>query len=155
LKEKLSVGGSLATEIDFAASHFHELDATDLKGLDLSVLEQLVSSDSLRLNSEDSLLSFISGLEFESQIVLLRYLRSEYLSPDAVENPLGCFRNSDLDPLIWKCLCRRLAPRLVAVWYSPVSHRGSFKEMTGIIAYLTRLCGGNVLENGIMTITSK
>jgi hypothetical protein len=93
LKDKLYAGVSLVTEIEFTASHFHELDPTDQKGIDLPVLEQLVSSDSLRLISEDSLLSFMSGLEFESEKVVLRYLRSEYLSPEAVANLLDYFRS--------------------------------------------------------------
>jgi hypothetical protein len=67
---------------------------------------------------------------------------------------------SNLDPLIWLSLCRRLLPP-VSVGHSA----RSFTEVEfplekparsgGIISYLTKKHGGNVHEKGIVTITSK
>jgi hypothetical protein len=71
---------SVDDEIEFAASHCYEIDAEDLKEIDVSLLELTVSSELLRLESEDSLLSFILSLGLESELVLVRYLRNDYLS---------------------------------------------------------------------------
>jgi hypothetical protein len=50
------------TEIKFTASRFHEIAWTDLKGIDVLLLGLIVSSGSLRLESEDCLLDFMFGI---------------------------------------------------------------------------------------------
>jgi hypothetical protein len=80
LKRKSVAGLSVEKEIEFAASHFYELDVEELREIEVSLLEKIVSSETLRLANEDSFLDFICGLAPDSQIVLVRYLRSEYLS---------------------------------------------------------------------------
>jgi hypothetical protein len=95
-------------EIEFAASNFYELAIEDLCKVDVSLLERIVSSPTLRLVHEDSLLALICSVKYESQIALLRYLRIEYLSCEAMEVFLDRFRDSIVDPLICDSVCRRL-----------------------------------------------
>jgi hypothetical protein len=70
LKRKSAVGRSVGEEIEFAASHFYEIDADDLKGIDVGLLELIVSSEGLRLESEDSLLTFILNLRLQDDLSL-------------------------------------------------------------------------------------
>jgi hypothetical protein len=99
---------SVPIEIEFAASHFYEIDISRLKQVDLSIRERLLSSKSLRLSREDSLLDFIICLESDCPLFLLRYLRTEYLSGDGMELFLEHFCESIVDPLVWESFCRRL-----------------------------------------------
>jgi hypothetical protein len=156
LRRNSVVGISVEEEIEFAAARFHELDPEQLKGVDLCILEAIVSSDSLRLHDEDSLLNFICSVDSASQIVLLRYLRSEYLSCAGMTILLDLVYDFCNDPLIWTLISHRL--RL------PVSggncDRSAAVEVRlemgdGIMAYLTQKCGGNVHTKGLVTITSK
>jgi hypothetical protein len=95
-------------EVEFAASHFYELDPDDLQGIGGSILEEIVGSQWLRLPNEDSLLNFIGQVDSEDQTRLLRYLRIEYLSCEAMKVFLEQFADSILDPAIWESLCYRL-----------------------------------------------
>jgi hypothetical protein len=47
LKGKSVVGRSVDEEMEFAASHFYEIDADDQNGIDVPLLELIVSSDGL------------------------------------------------------------------------------------------------------------
>jgi hypothetical protein len=100
-------GSGFEGEIDYAASHFYELDLEDLKLLDFSIVEGIVSSPFLRLESEDSLLEFILGLDCE-RTVLFRYLHSDHLSSGGIAALLKHHQPAEIDPLIWSSLCRRL-----------------------------------------------
>jgi hypothetical protein len=137
-------------------------ERSPFKGLDLSLLELIVRSDELRLESEDSLLSFILSLGSENQAILLRFLRSEYLSSEGMELLLSRLDASSFDLLLWESLCRRLLLRpTVEILIRPAEKTGEVegqngaKLLNGIISYLTKKYRGNVHEKGIVTITSK
>jgi hypothetical protein len=179
LKNKSAIGRPIDSEIEFAASHFYEIDVDTLKELDVSLLERIISCPSLRLRDEDSLLEFICSLECD-QPILLRYLYSDFLSCESISVLVNHLSPDTLDSLIWSSLCRRLL--------LPVSHvrhehsslaRARFvidrsrlpflegalgeiecplkgdKSRDGIIAYLTKQHGGNVHDEEVVTITSK
>jgi hypothetical protein len=167
LKRKSAIGRSVDAEVAFAALHFYELDLNELRGVEVSILERIVSCPCLRLENEDSLLDFIVSLECPDAILLLRYLQSEYLTIHGVSILLDHLSDSDLDWFAWESLCRRL--RL------PVSHQKgnhgvqieltarppgvplpvkSMAELDGIIAHLTAKHDGNVHDKGIVAITA-
>jgi hypothetical protein len=60
----------LEEEIVFAASHFYEVEFEELKDLDICLLERILSSPSLRLKDEDSLLEFICKLDWDRRILV-------------------------------------------------------------------------------------
>jgi hypothetical protein len=182
IRNKSVLDRAVDKEIEFAASHFHELDRGDLKGLEISLLERIVSSASLQLTNEDSLFSFICTLD-RNRTILLRHVMVEYLSHESMETFVTDFQASDLDPLIWSAICRRLilpvspkcdqksrflqtrrgpkhspeepAPSIgeEAGWVTfPMTEKGS---LDGIISYLTKKHRGNVHERGVVAITSK
>jgi hypothetical protein len=51
--------GNCETEVAFCASHFHELPSSSLSKLSLPILSTILSHQSLKLKSEDSLYEFI------------------------------------------------------------------------------------------------
>jgi hypothetical protein len=175
LRTKSIVGRSMEEEIEFAASHFYELDVDPLDGIDISIIERIVSSKALRLANEDSLLDFICSVGRGKEIVvLLRYLRIEYLSSDGIEVFINCLRDLSIDAWLWDRVCRRLRLRVSGsdLDYSSIAMRrfvgksqrlektihiqlNETKPLDGLISYLTRKHGGNVQEKGIVTITSK
>jgi hypothetical protein len=142
LKGKSVAGGSVDEEIEFAASHFFEIDADDLKGIDVGLLELIVSSEGLQLDSEDSLLTFILNLGLQDELVLFRYLRIEYLSAEGMNLFLDRLGDSICDPLVWDSLCHRLCLRVGRTVEKEQENEGNFRD--GIISYLTKKHGGNV-----------
>jgi hypothetical protein len=141
-------GWDIERAIDFAASHFYELDLDHLKRLDPFLIEGIVSSSSLRLSTEDALLDFILEVECDRPL-LLRYLQLVHLSSTRMRAVLMDVRPADIDPFIWSSLCRRL----VCVLPVELPMRTD-KSLDGIIAYLTRKRGRNVHIAGIVMISS-
>jgi hypothetical protein len=150
-KVSFSESRSVDEEIEFAAWHFFEIDADDLKGIDVGLLELIVSSDGLQLESEDSLLTFILNLESEDELVLVRYLRTEYLSTEGMILFLDRLGDSILDRLVWNSVCRRLVLRVRRTFRKGTEA----KSLDGIISHLTKEYGGNVQEKRLVIITSK
>jgi hypothetical protein len=79
--------------ISFIASHFHEIEESFLIGLPISTLALVLSQDSLRLWSEDSLydfvLSLLGRLSRADSGVLLEHIRYEYLSETKIGEFVG------------------------------------------------------------------
>jgi hypothetical protein len=74
--------------IDFLASHFNEFDSSFLNNLSVSTLCRILSYQSLQLDHEDSLYTFIrSHLESHpTYIALLEFVRFEFLTCEAIHN---------------------------------------------------------------------
>jgi hypothetical protein len=154
-------------EIEFAASHFTELDEESLRQLPISVLESILGCQSLRLKDEDSLLRFLNTIRCDREI-LYRYLKSEYLSCEGIRLLVESLRIDSLDCMIWSCLCHRLFLRVCempseSVTISNLRFLNSRRRnvpfvdafpFNGIIASLTEECGGNIHTNGIVNISS-
>jgi hypothetical protein len=152
--------------IKFIASHFHEIDQSFLRRLPISTLGRILSHDSLRIKSEDSLHDFVSSC-FEAcaeSISLFSHVRFEYLSCDCIQRfILWSFDHFDrLCEMfsVWEAITVRLSfsvspsklnSRLADRLFSP-STDGS---LDGIIAQLTRDHGGNVHDVGIVDISAK
>jgi hypothetical protein len=164
LRSKSHSGAPADREIAFAALHFCELDSDGLKDLDLSTVEGILSSPLLRLVNEDWLLTFICGMEIPLE-VLLRYVRTDYLSGSGISMLLDCLSPLRLDPMIWESLCRRLIlpvcpifsgcePMEVSGTKVICDRPGVGSVGLGIISDLTRLHNVNVHTGGIVTITS-
>jgi hypothetical protein len=159
LKHKFSIGVSASAELEFAASHFHELEEEDLKELDISVIEAILNSGSLRLITEDSLLNFILSLDWAEQLLAVRYIRAEYLTIESMASLVSRLADSDFDLLVWTSLCRRLC--LPGAFGLVESREGTLqfrmnpaRPLDGIIRYLTTKHGGNVHTHGIVQMTS-
>ena len=148
---------------DFVASHFYELKKEILDNLDLETTQILLSSPSLQIKDEDSLYDFVcsrseNDLRFTS---LFEFIYFEYLSIDRLNNFISFVSEHLLENIncgIWRQICRRfiletklknprMSPR-IEFFYS------ESKPLDGMIAHLTRKCGGNVHDKGIVNVTA-
>jgi hypothetical protein len=155
--ESLEVSPSM--EIEYLASHFYEIDENIVKSLSHSSLKEVLESDGLQLRSEDSLLNLIlspGGDYFD----LLGCVRSEYLSVSGIDRLLNLISIEEVDGLLWSSLSRRLRssvepPSIPASrFHLKRFDLDSSRPFDGIIASLTRECGGNVHTQKVVSITA-
>ena len=152
---------------DFVASRFYELEK---EILDLQTLELLLSSPSLKIEDEDSLYDFVRSrsekdLRFTS---LFEFVYFEYLTVDRIEDFSSFVRENFLENIssgIWRQICRRLILEAKTNETNPNSDTtkkatesgtqfvyNESNKLDGIIAHLTRQCGGNVHDKGAICI---
>jgi hypothetical protein len=81
----------------------------DLSLLDIDMLETIISSDSLRIESEDWLLKIVIELGEEYSSSLFDHIRFEFLSDDGLSLFLEHFTYCDLTEAIWDGVVRRLS----------------------------------------------
>jgi hypothetical protein len=167
------IGINLGKEVEFVSSHFYELsDATNsLQSIDASVIFDVICHPSLKIRSEDSLYDFIlHGMSRNGDFFnLLEFIRFGYLSLSKFKEFFELIRESFeyLTVSLWTDLRNRLSlpvsstssndrihefvkqpPDRSVTDFTPTS------PLNGIVAYLTRQCGGNVHDNGIVVITA-
>jgi hypothetical protein len=156
---KEEFGHEIEEEMKFIAKHFYEFqNKEELKTLSNEILEGILSSESLCLLDEDSLVEFISSLGHE-YLNLYRYVECRYLSKSGIEMFVSGIDESRIDAELWGSICRRLQcevsfqklsePRFKVKSF----HYVSGHEFEGIIHELTQQCGGNIHEKGIVNIT--
>jgi hypothetical protein len=163
VSERLSVAESLevssSIEIEYLATHFYEADLHRVKSLSQSCLNEVLMSPKLQIRSEDSLLDIVLELG-RDYFGFLGHVRSEYLSISGIDRLLNAISIDEVDAGLWLSLCRRL--RLFVELPSIPESRfhlkpidfDSSRPFDGIIASLTRECGGNVHTRGIVSITT-
>jgi hypothetical protein len=138
--------------ISLLASVFFELDSPTLNQLAVSALFEILSSDSLRLISEDLLYDFIIGKR-PDYFCLLRFVRFEFLSTDRIVHfaSIGFGLSGEFDPALWKTLSDRLIVSLRRVDW-PLNRSS---PLDGIFSYLRKKAGDDIFKNGIVSLTSK
>jgi hypothetical protein len=162
LRIKIDAKCDFEEEVEFIASHFHEFDSCELdklKELDVGVLEHILGSDNLCLEDEDSLVEFISSLG-EEYSNLYNFVECRFLSVEGIDKFLSLNSFEQVNFCVWESICRRL--RLEIVDQNLSEKRFRYKnfpyheggEFDGILSHLTKICGGNVHEKGIVNITS-
>ena len=158
--------GSLS---DFIASHFYKIEKTILDDLNLETAQLLLSSPSLQIEDEDSLYDFVrsrseTDLKFAS---LFEFIHFEYLCVDRIENFASFVKENLLEIMntgIWTRICGRLIldakPKRKNNSHNSRRWTGTefvyheSRKLDGIIEHLTRECGGNVHDKGIVTVTA-
>jgi hypothetical protein len=158
--------------INYLASHFFEVDLSLLNRFPVSLLTRILSNQSLRIESEDSLYEIIhSHLDLDpDSISFLEYIRFEFLTCQTMAQFVSwSFDHSEQFPFshsLWEALSRRLLLRVgppdtsiaeyrTARLHCPTSYVMPETVLDGIIAHLTRQCGGNVHDKGIVNISAK
>jgi hypothetical protein len=144
------------------ASHFYDFlcrpDA--LKALPFSVISEIVSHGSLSVDSEDGLYDFIcKGTETTRDTFgLLEFVRLEYCSTNILHNFFNLLSeySCEINASIWAIIRGRLVlPHETRKQFPPSSKkRKHFDVPDGIIAHLTRECGGNVHDRHVIDVTS-
>jgi hypothetical protein len=148
LHQLSSLSFSSDRSIDVISSQLYQLSPSQLDHIPLPLLYHILSRPCLQISSEDDLFSHICSRISENADYsdLLQFVRFEFLSPESLSDFVA-MDPVDVDRRLWRSLSRRLTFRL----------RGSFSleqngSVNGIIAYLTWKYGGNVHDNGIVTI---
>jgi hypothetical protein len=128
-----------------------------------SILYEAIGQGSLRLENEDSLYNFISrGIETNREMHgLLEFLRLEYCSMEIMDNFFDIFSDYfyEINASKWASIRGRLISANVnkkpTKQFSPSVKEGQyFDVLDGIIAHLTRECGGNVHDRNVLDVTS-
>ena len=150
---------------DIIASHFYEIKKEILDNLDIETTQLILSSPSLQIEDEDSLYDFIcyrsqTDLRFKS---LFEFIYFDYLSVDRIEDFVSFVSENFRDKIssgIWGQVCRRLILEAKPREKNHHDLNGADKEEVaeepteGVIARLTRECGGNVHDKGIVNVTA-
>jgi hypothetical protein len=125
-------------EIAFIASHFHEFSKSELSSLSLSILSEILSSNELKITSEDQLYEVVWSFvaRDRSNFSLFSFVRFEYLSAsiigrfiESAPSFLDLFNSS-----IWSSLSHRL---LLPVSPAIPNSRLSIPEIHGRLFSLT------------------
>jgi hypothetical protein len=163
LRLKICLGMEAEVELDFLASHFHELGSYVLDSFDCDVLSVILSRESLVVSSEDSLFQFIATrfAKRDDFFRLVELVVFGCLSRDSIRAfvDLARGRLHLMTSQIWDLIGSRLSSSAPDLQVSKrilcrdfVLEQG--KPLSGIIAHLTEKCGENVHDKGIVNITS-
>lgn len=96
--------------IEFAASHFEELDKKEMKKLSIEIIEKVLNSEKLKLKDEDSLLKFILSLyeKDKSYSVLFDYIAFSNVREETFDNFLREIQLEFINDGIWRSICNRI-----------------------------------------------
>jgi hypothetical protein len=162
LRHKRPLHFETSKEIDFIASHFVEVDKSDLKGLDESIFGLILSSDKLKIKSEDWLYEMIWSFveEGRNYFSLLQFVRFDFVSTAVAERFIESAKDfiEVVDLSIWSSIGRRFV-RKVSVSKPNNRMAGRLiapqgKSLDGVVSYLTTKYGGNVHDSGVITVTA-
>ena len=157
---KKDKGASIEDEVEFLAVNFYEavvrcpMNAAKFFGMK-DVVEAVVQHRLFLLECQDEFVEMLLG-GTHSEKMLLRCVDFSRLKVETMKKFVSEFRISDMTPEIWARVTQRLTRDLKEL----TSTRGetfafnSGKPLDGIIAHLTRMCGGNVHLKGVVEITT-
>ncbi|KAH0787280.1 F5/8 type C domain containing protein [Histomonas meleagridis] len=167
--EHFSQGNVFQKEVDKFASMLTEVSADLVKSIDPNILYQILTNENLKVKSENALLDAILDLidyDKESNLFLLDAIHFENISTDKMQRFIKTVTFEDISPQVWDSLCQRMLNQTEATSTTSSSNSDNAKQnevveipcekpFEGIISYLTKKCGGNVNEKGIVIITSE
>jgi hypothetical protein len=171
LNEKMRLGLKVTRECEFIASQFTEMKVELLESLNVCVLKDILSLDTLQITNEDWLLELIVKLG-SKYFELLGSVRFEYLSCSSIDLFFENVDFVDIDSGIWHQLWIRSRHHLIyasnelslnrfknCFSRSPQSDSDSASAsasaslFSGLIHHLCDECHGNVHERGVVNIT--
>ena len=160
------------SEIEFVSSHFYDLTSEQLDeflGLSIFTITNILSSSSLRLDSEDQLLKFCDHLYSRDvkYSILYETVIFENVTSEVIKEFTSIFDNNDMTTSIWQRIVNRLECEAVSSEskidndrYRKVKPRGreilwsSGKEFKGIINHLREESNGQIDNEVNITASS-
>lgn len=143
--------------IEYAAQNFEKIDKNQLKKLNHQTLLSIIQSKKLILKSEDSLLDFIlsiydpeNNIIKESTAELFELIFFENLSVTSFQKFVNIFDASYMTSQLLRQISYAFHSNSIEKKIEPTN--GSLGRFHGIIFDLTKQCGGNVHEKGIINI---
>ena len=161
--------------INFAALHFESINHDQLKTLDISTLDSILSNESLKLRDEDSLLDFILSLYEDNceYSVLFEYVQFSNISENYLISFIQKFDIEYINEKIWNSICYRLlhskSEYIQSERYQNFDNKkqnnpeiydvkefkySEFEKFNGIMNFLSKETGGNINDNGTVEISS-
>lgn len=148
--------------IDHIASHFTSIDPKKLINIPKSILYEIISSEFLKVDSQDSLIDFINEIfknnEKSDKIYFYEKVEFDKLSEEKFQLFLEEFDYTEMTNQLWQKLCSCFNHQKTTI------KKGTAKEIQydgnasnrfkGIIHYLSEKCGGNVSEKGVVNVTA-
>jgi hypothetical protein len=165
LRARLSAREDFSEALTFLSSHLSLLSDDAIDSLTDTELGLILRDESLVAPSEDWLYGCISR-RFESDLgsaSLLEFLHFEFLSISSIEQFIEWSLRNSIDSLggVWRALSGRLlidVCEFVKPRFSPqrgvVCNFETGRPLDGIIAHLTRRCGGNAADRGVVAVTA-
>ncbi|OHT15300.1 hypothetical protein TRFO_14205 [Tritrichomonas foetus] len=161
LKEEIDE--SITSEISFIASNLYEIDDFSLKKLNVDLLTEILSNDSLCVKSEEWLFDFIFSRYCEDPKFgsLFEFVDFRFLSTSKFKDFIHSFRYDCLNSGIINAFMKRMScdivkPLITTKRYKMSESEHDFNDhnqLDGIIKYLTDKSGGNVAKNKTINIT--
>ena len=154
---------NLKQTISYSASHFTEINKDELQTLNEEIIEEIIKSDSLQLDEEDTLLQFILDLyeKDPKYSPLFEYVIFNNIKQVTFEKFLNKFSINDLNLGIWLSIFKRPPSEKIQTnskrYIEKKQIQIEFKkgeELNGILNYLNKKTGGNIHDNGTIEITS-
>lgn len=172
--DEIMVGNdAIRQEIDFISSHFTEIDASRVKKLNPSIIEDIISNTKLQLENEDSLLRFVMDIYQNDHSVSYLFERINFLnvSQKVFQRFTALIDYDDISLYIWNSINERIANSKiisednnndndVKAVVSRQENREISKphsegnEFNGIINYLTQETKSNIHENGTINVST-
>ncbi|KAK8835519.1 hypothetical protein M9Y10_044361 [Tritrichomonas musculus] len=160
--------------IDVISSNFYQIDKNKLKSLSKPLLHKIISNKHLKIESEDSLFEFIDeifeGTNEESQksdknelTIYDFYELIEFvgLSDEKFREFVTRFDPTQMTNPLWGTLCNRFLDKHSNDdrYSKPKGKMFLFngnksESFHGIIHHLTKECGGNVSDKGVVSVLS-
>ncbi|KAK8840841.1 hypothetical protein M9Y10_027668 [Tritrichomonas musculus] len=157
--------------IDCISRHFYSFTDEQLLQLSKPLLYTIISNENLKINSEDSLLDFIDKIfadqneQEEKSDILSFYEKVNFLNltDSKFQEFIKNFNASEMTNSFWQKICDYIYNRQIKVDPKKryfTKHRlfeyddSIENAFDGIIGHLTKECGGNVHEEGIVHVTS-
>lgn len=96
-------------ELDFISNHFFEIGFDELQKLDPFIIEDIIKSDKLKLEDEDSLLNLINDLYSKNSKFSYLYEYVDFLnvSNEGLCHFFDIFDLNDINRYIWKSVIKR------------------------------------------------
>ncbi|EAX90648.1 hypothetical protein TVAG_141920 [Trichomonas vaginalis G3] len=165
-EEKMELGRDTRKEIQYIASHFYSLKKESLFDLSLDTLKKLFSHPDLKIESENSLYSFITeliskrGPEFKQ---LLSYVQYQSLTNDLISNLSTYVNPQDFTeiPGLWEAIVKRITcqHKPLRLKHRYIHHDISIpfngEPFKGIFTYITEHVtnGKNPIEEGVIEVS--
>lgn len=153
-------------EISTKFFEYAENDQKGLKSVGYDILKDIISSNELKLKSEDQLLKFINSLYDESSefYQLYEHVIFANATSEVMNEFISIFDYNDITRDLWTSLSKRLSSdiqlddevkyhRRYTVQIKTIPYKKG-QELNGIIKYLTDKTGGNIHDNNTIEVTT-
>jgi hypothetical protein len=163
LQHKHHAGLDTSDEVDFVAGNFAQFERRELSRLTPSLLQAVLESPSLKIETESDLFRFIEAVVAESgkeYQILYESLLFEYLCEEDLSAFVEDVTFEDLSASMWTAVRKRLVqkvhmgvPEVVVDRYSKGTIAFKGDPFCGIAAHFRKQTGENPVKEGLIEVS--